>query len=195
MKFKMLWIAGLMLAATAGQVQGGPIVVSYIVTGSAGNYDLDFSVTNNIPANPSMGAYLFGVELSARNIIASPSAAWDENHVLTWDNSSYGGSSTIYNNIWYETSYTQILPGSTLSGFKVHVTDLVAPTSVKWFAFGYGGSEYLGGDNFYLPNNPAFEGVASSTTAVPEPSSIAMLGIGAIGLFARRRRQQMKLAA
>lgn len=183
-----------MLAATACQVQAVPITVAYTVTGSTGNYDLGFSVTNNM-LGTTQAVYFFGVELSAPGIIASP-PGYNPDKWPTWGpNSSYGGSSTIYNNNWIDVTYGNLFPGTTLSGFNVHVTDAAAPTSVKWFAFGYG-SEYLGGDNFSHNFNPLFEGEAF-TSAVPEPSSIAVFGFAASGLLllARRKRQQKKLSA
>ena len=59
------------LVLTAGAAYAGP-VVSYSVFGSAGNWTLDFSVTNNL--NPAdMDIYFFCVELdTGRNIARSP---------------------------------------------------------------------------------------------------------------------------
>lgn len=45
-------------------------------------------------------------------------------------------------------------------------------------------------------NNVVFDAPTQTSAAVPEPASLAMWGIGALGMaFARRKRHQMKLAA
>lgn len=48
----------------------------------------------------------------------------------------------------------------------------------------------------YATVNSLYVGTGGPTAAVPEPSSIALLGFGAVGLFAkaRRRRRQAKLS-
>lgn len=157
-------------------------VVTYTVSGTSGNYTLDFSVTNNLTGT-DQDIYLFGVLLSAPNVVGSPSS-FDPTVFSTWTNSGYGGSSLLYNNVWLDGSESDLMPGQTLSGFDVQVSDATAPQAVPWFAFAasvsgldaYGGSDYFGGD----PTNPGFEGVAS-----PEPASWLLLiaGVGAFALL------------
>lgn len=171
------------LALTAGAAYAGP-VVTYSVSGSAGNWVLDFSVTNNL--NPSdMDIYFFGVELdTGRNIAGSP-AGYDPNAWPSWDNLGYGGSATIYNNNWIDFSSANLLPGNTLSGFKAIYTGAAAPTEVDYFCYGVGvsGGQYNGTDYFNNPWNPGFEG----TAYVPTPASLAVMGLA--GVFASRRRR------
>lgn len=171
------------LALTAGAAYAGP-VVNYSVSGSAGNWVLDFSVTNNL--NPSdMDIYFFGVELdTGRNIAGSP-AGYDPSMWFTWDNSGYGGSTEIYNNIWIEFSYSLLLPGQTLSGFQALYTGASAPIEVDYFCFGASpsGGYYNGTDYFNNPWNPGFEG----TAYVPTPASLGVIGLA--GVFASRRRR------
>lgn len=67
-------------------------------------------------------------------------------------------------------------------------------TRLQFFDEGY----QIGGDPTKGNASPLLDNVTVSLlpAAVPEPSSIAMFGIGAIGMmFARRKRQQTKLAA
>ncbi len=171
------------LVLTAGAAYAGP-VVSYSVSGSAGNWTLDFSVTNNL--NPAdMDIYFFGVELdTGRNIAGSP-AGYDPNIWGTWDNTAAGGSSTIYNNIWIEFNYNLLLPGQMLSGFQALYTAATAPTEVDYFCFAtsLSGGQYSGTDNFWNQFNPGFEG----TAYIPVPTSLALMGLA--GLAATRRRR------
>lgn len=171
------------LALSAGAAYAGP-VVTYSVSGSAGNWVLDFSVQNTL--NPAdMDIYFFGVELdTGRNIAGSP-AGYDPNIWPFWDNSGYGGSTEIYNNIWIEFSYSLLLPGQTLAGFQALYTGVTAPTEVDFFCFAtsLSGGQYSGTDNFWNQFNPGFEG----TAYVPAPTSLALAGLA--GLAATRRRR------
>jgi hypothetical protein len=121
--------------ALVGLASGAAVNVSYTVTGTSGNYVIDFTVNNNITAGQNI--YAFGVKLDRRNIVGSPSG-YDPNIVDWTELSSYGGTSTRYDNVWLDVSFSHLGYGSTLSGFKVAVSDLTAPTSVQWFAFGLG---------------------------------------------------------
>ena len=172
------------LALTAGAAYASP-VVTYSVSGSANNWTLDFSVTNNL--NPDgMDIYFFGVELdTGRNIVGSPSG-YDPNMWPSWDNTGYGGSATIYNNNWIDLSFANLFPGNTLSGFQALYTGADAPTSVKYFCFGndpVNGGLYDGDDYFNSSWNPGFEGIAR----VPAPASLGLLGLAGIAAARRRR--------
>ncbi|MCC6228639.1 MAG: hypothetical protein IT432_05370 [Phycisphaerales bacterium] len=178
--------AAAILAISASAVYAGPVDVTYSVSGSPGNWVLDFNVANNL--NPStMGLYFFGVELdTGRNIVGSPTN-FDPNSWATWDNSGFGGSSTIYNNNWidFNSNYTSILPGGSLSGFQALYTGPSAPTSVKFFCYANdpNGGQYNGTDNFNNQQNPGFEGIAH----IPAPASLGVIGLA--GVLASRRRR------
>ena len=157
--------------------------VSYTVSGSSGNWTLDFSVTNDLGIN-NLDIYFFGVD-TTDVITGIPTVNW----------SLYGPY--IYNDTWlnYGASIPDMIQnGETLSGFTVLNTGVSAPTSVNWFAYHYdwtGGGASHGGSS-----NPVFYGTASTAGAVPEPASIAMWGLGALGMmFAVRKRRQSKLTA
>ncbi len=189
------WITSLACtAALLGSLaaQAAPVEVSVAVSGSANNWVLDFSVSNNMaPASPDMAIYFFGVHLGARDIDGSP-AGFDPNSHTSWSNTWYGGSSTVYDNVWIDGSFGNLLPGQSLSGFKAGSSAFAAPTDIRWFAYAYGrqGGTYTGGGNFNNDWNPGFEGVArSAAAAVPEPTSLALSALALAGLGLRRRRQ------
>jgi hypothetical protein len=174
-----------MSSIAANDSYAGPVFVSYTVSGMPGNYDLDFSVTNNMTAW-HQNVYLFGVSLSGFDVASSPPPFFSLG-ATTLNFAFYGGSNTQYNTNW-QANPTQmdLFPGNTLSGFIAHDTDLVAPTAVSWFAFsqdevGFDNEPYTGGGSFnsaFSSSNPGFEGLATPlASAVPEPSSFVMTSI------------------
>jgi len=168
---------------------GNPLDVTYSVSGSAGAWVLDFSVTNNLGGQNNV--YLFGVHLASRDIFYSP-ANWTPNETVTLNTSTLGGSDTLYNNIWENTFFggiQGISPGATLGDFESLDTDTAAPSTVAWFAFAADGT-YTGPDDFYRSDNPGFEGLTTgdSSTIFPSPSAPsavpgAMVGTGWPGLM------------
>ena len=65
-----LLISFCLVALLAGNVYAAPSV-AFKVSGSSGNWTLDFSVTNTLGANNNI--YFFGVLLPAPDITATPS--------------------------------------------------------------------------------------------------------------------------
>jgi len=160
--------------------------VTYTITGTPGDYTLDFNFTNNF--NTGEGSlYFLGVLLDSGRDIAGSPTGWNPNQQTSWNNSSFGGSNLTYNNNWYDRTGTNIDPGQSLSGFEAISTDAIAPTFVNFFAYAIGGT-YTGNDNFNGPTNPGFEGIAT-LQAVPAPSPLFALAPLAIGLVALRKRK------
>ncbi|MDO9385021.1 MAG: PEPxxWA-CTERM sorting domain-containing protein [Hyphomicrobiaceae bacterium] len=186
----------------AGSSASAATIVSYTLSGSAGNWTYDFSVTNNISGGASI--YFFGVKLGdvpEYGVSGIPSS-WESDQLFndSYDNSINGGSTTIYNNTWDTgvDSVGRIQTGQTLSGFKVTVDTIAAQSSVQWFAYGYGGIAPSDDGHFADDGNPGYEGLAfNAVAAVPEPSTWAMmiLGFAGIGFVTYRRRNKMALNA
>ncbi len=72
MKRLIIGLTIVMATSAASNVShAGFILVSYTVSGTPGDYDLNFSVTNNMTAW-HQEIYLFGVSLSGFDVAGSP---------------------------------------------------------------------------------------------------------------------------
>jgi len=185
MKIKIcaLLFAGAILA---GALVAKPIV-SYQVTGSPGDWNLDFTIDNTTDQD----LYFFGVLLPATDITGFPTG-WES--TVSVNTSIYGGWNSLYNNVWItaDAGVDSIPPGDSLSGFIAGISTTLAPTYVQWFAFtfdGYGGSAYTGTDYFNSVDNPGFQGLAI-VSAVPEPASLLLTAGALVSLASRRRRRK-----
>ncbi len=178
---KVIAICALVMMAVsalhAATIESFPPTVTYSVSGTAGDWAYDFTVTNNMAVGePEL--YFFGVLMAERNIYSSP-VNWNPDAQTSWR-----CTSIIYNNIWI-TPYNEIPSGGgQLSGFKLYSTSQTAQTDVNWFVYGSGGSIYSGSGYTNSASNPCFEGVA---TVVPEPATMSLFGLGGL-LLARRRK-------
>jgi hypothetical protein len=203
-KLRRHLFAALICVFAAPVAKADPVDVSYAVSGSAGAWLLDFSVTNNLGGTNDV--YFFGIKAAekaaAQNVVSPPD--WDPSIWPTFRPSDWspGGSATVYNNNWsldifaalsdpgYAAVYdvSKIAPGETLSGFKLQLAEL--PTSVAWFAYAYGG-KYDGPSCFNCGSNPGFEGTAFQSAVVPLPASLPLLttSLGAIAWLSRRKRR------
>jgi hypothetical protein len=171
-----------LLASVPVKADSVPIA-TFTVSGSAGDWTLDFSVTNNTDQN----LYLFAVELPTDDVTAYP-AGWVNDGVFA------GPSGTVYNNSWTTVTTASILPGDTLSGFEAVDTATAAPTFVPYLTatcdteYGpfaeCGGSPYTGSGNENTPDNAVFE----KASPVPEPTSVVLLGI-AVAMFVGVRKK------
>ncbi|MEO5988973.1 MAG: hypothetical protein ABIU54_06020 [Candidatus Eisenbacteria bacterium] len=156
-------IVGLALFGALATAQAAPVDVVFSVSGSTGNWLLDFSVTNNLGGTNNL--YLFGVYSPPRDVAGSP-AGWDPNAVNAYNPGSYGGTNTNYDNLWITGpgGVSTITTGHTLAGFQVKSTAITMPSAVKWMAVSSGGT-YLGAGCSFICgppyDNPGFEGVAA----------------------------------
>ena len=174
----------LTLVAGSALAQRSP-TATYTASGSAGNWDLKFTLTNNfLPGEGDF--YFFGVYLDTGRNIASTPSGWDSNRFQTWNNVGYGGSNFDYNNVWINlySRPNDVHVAQSMSTWEAISNDVVAPTNLKFFAFAAGGT-YTGTDYFDNYWNPGFEGTAQ---LVPEPASLMILSLGLLALKRRRRR-------
>ena len=189
-----LAVAALVFFAFTSQAQASsPVNVNYTVSGGAGSWLLDFSVSDNLGGTNSL--YYFGVRLSGSQIAASPTG-WSQPSNASQNWNLYGGSNTEYNNLWITgpSGSNIVLPGHSLGGFEAIDTGLTAPSNVSWFAVSAGGTyPSLFGCSFICQapfDNPGFEGVANiSPSPIPELAAPVMLVIGLIAGASWLRRR------
>jgi hypothetical protein len=179
-------VAALSASVLAFSAASAAPIVTGSVTGSSGAWTHTFTIQNTLGGTNRI--YFFGVRMPNGTELSAPSG-WDPNQWPTWgDNVSYGGSATVYNNVWINGS---IAPSS--SGiFQVLDSSTTAMTGIQWFAYAQSGT-YNGGDNFNTTTNPGFEGrIGTAVAPVPEPGvwALMILGMGAVGGAMRRRQKQ-----
>jgi hypothetical protein len=186
------------LGSTAANA--APVDVSYQLSGTAGHWVLDFSVSNNMPSTGNqMVVYLFGVDITGSGHLNSPSDNWPI-FFQAMPTDVLNGSGRTYGTNWVDDNYgTAIGYGQTLSGFQVSDPDLNVPTGVHWLAYGVGNTGpnvnivYTGSPSDYIgpvAYNPGFEGVAYAVNSVPVPSAIWLFGTGVLGLIGAGRNRK-----
>lgn len=231
MKFTVLWIAGLMLAATAGQVQAG--VITTYTARSTFNAAVggvltveDFTSSDHFPISTGIlnaATNLPGIGITPGTIQAGVtySTPIGSGNFFNIDAGGFysGGFLDGFNPETRDVTMTFDTPvsafGFDIGGFDATDFDvtiqftagvdqtfnILYPATLQFFGFQSSASDIQsvvignnGGSFGFDFDNFTFGG--SDAVAVPEPASSAVWVVGAIGaMFARRKRQQMKLAA
>lgn len=194
MKTRFLCLAGLMLAAMAGQAQGAAVFLDFVSL-PAGNVttigDATFSLAGVGEAGPPAIVHSFGGGLWN----STDNASYPTNSILRVDFSAPVSNLEWYFNnqgskatSWtiYDSASSILATGANLTSGSVYY-DLTAYSGVARIEWNNNGNDWLFNLNQLSYN---------SSSAVPEPASLAMWGLGAIGMmFARRKRQQKNLTA
>ena len=188
MRFIALAVITAAVALSPFAVRADPISVTETVSGSAGDWTLDFTVNNNLTQGQ---VYFFGVQTDSTNIAGTGNFTQDASAGTSgvW---SYLGNGVVYNDLWMSpivngqpVAGDDIGVGGSLSGFDVYSTDILAPTDVAWFAYAVGNMPNLAGCTAGCgSNNSGFTGTIamSDPTDVPEPATLPRFGVGALGL-------------
>ena len=221
MKMKVLWIAGLMLAATAGQVKAGVITSpSAVIGNSMGTFSSVTPGTPRLIDQSGLPAFTSGVTDYATYLAAIPTHAVFANS-NAWASASgrltgfldfdLGSSRTISGvTLWNQgnnqsiQNFTILISndstfGSSTNAGTFNALQSLSPSSsvlgatVGQFARLIVNSNY-GSTLTTTLGEIAFD-TTDSVSPVPEPASIAMWGVGALGMMFARRKRQQKLTA
>jgi hypothetical protein len=168
-------------------------VMNYTVSGTSGNYTLDFTINNTTPGTQGFDIYFFGVlvnGVASGSPLGFNSSYYSTIHTVEADGPAFNWP---FNNTWIDPANTVLPTGTTLSGFEVSDTDQSAPTSVQYFAFGENnGLIYTGPGavpDSSNPSNPLF--VGNAVIAVPEPTTLSIIsGVSLLLLSSKRRRDK-----
>jgi hypothetical protein len=157
-------------------------VVNYTVSGTSGNYTLDFTINNTTPGTQGFDIYFFGVLVDG---VASGSPSgynssyYSTIHAVEADGPAFNWP---FNNTWIDPTDTALPTGRTLSGFEVSDIDQSAPISVQYFAFGENnGVVYTGPGEVpdsSNPSNPLF--VGNTIAVVPEPTILSIIAVASL---------------
>lgn len=219
MKFKVLWIAGMILAATAGQLHAAMVTFSgSTLSTGAGN---GFNNQNNpyfITADGQYRAEAFWLNTDGHfhiNTFSGNQVEANHNYAASWGMSQLQGIRiTRVDNGMFNLVSMDLLGRAavgSLSNFTTGLggswtlyTELTGSTSnLTTVSFGTAFSnvtEIFIADpraaGFTTSSTNYWDNITMAQTAVPEPASIVMLGTGALGLiFKTRKRRQTKQTA
>ncbi len=101
-----LFLIGAALLLNCNNAFSATVDVSYGYSGVPGDYLLDFTVTNNMPASYSQKLYFWGVDLANAPAQGIP-GSWSDYNTMWNNHSSLGvGSSIDYPSNWLLNNYT-----------------------------------------------------------------------------------------
>lgn len=183
LKSKLMMAVMAVVFLAAGSAWATAYNINYVISGSEGNYTIEFSLFNNLYDEYGLKIYFFGVD---QGTAFEKPDEWNVNAPgATWSNANYGGNNLIYTNYW--NTLPKYIDSDNASGFSIKLTDL--PETINYFLFmGKGTKEYQGTDAFRTGTNPGFEGSITLAQAVPEPFTTILLSFGLFALAALKRK-------
>ena len=162
--------AGVLASAVSSRAQGAMATISG--TSVPGGFDYTI-LLQNTDADTDLNGFWYGWTFSGNNLPSVPSNAGNS---LGWDNNVAGNSI-----IWQNNTGTPLSPGQT-GTFTFFSTD--TPTAITTPPSG--ASVAYVGAVLGSANTPDF---SPTLVAAPEPSTIALLAVAALGLLATSRRR------
>lgn len=202
MKTRFLCLAGLMLAAMAGQVQAG-FVINFDDLTAPGVFA---SQTPLAEEYASLGVHFAGsgeVLNSTSNFSVSLALPFSAPNFLAFNSSLSAFPPETFTFDYLVSSLSLDFAGSigtiSLSGFLngnlVDTASLVSASAGGWSTLTLAGGSFdkivfdvSGTDGAFVVDNLSI----NQSAAVPEPASFAMWGLGAIGMMSARRKRQQK---
>lgn len=167
--------AASVLSAVSGHAQSATATISDVAVG--GGYD--YTITLDNTGTSSLEGFWYGWTLSGNNLPSDPSNLGSS---LGWNSSLFGGNSVQ----WQGNSGSALAAGNsaTFTFFSSSTpTAITTPPSGESVA-------YVGTIDFSQGSSGDSTPVFSPTlVATPEPSSIALLATGSLGLMAVYRRK------
>ena len=162
-------ITGLAVSAVSGRAQSASATISDVAV--TGGYD--YTITLDNTGTDSLHSFWYGWTLSGNNLPTNPSNAGNS---LGWINTLSGNSI-----MWGDSSDTALAPGQSgsFTFFSSSTpTAITTPPSGESVA-------YVGSIDFSQGSPGDSTGIFSPTlVATPEPSAIALLAVGSLGLLA-----------
>lgn len=209
MRTKLSILAAAAFAFSVAAAEAAPVEVTYTVTGTSGDWYLNFTVTNNISINNEIYLLRFYVDQAVRAVSAPKSWRYYDS------NTSFYVSNQLYkfNHLW-QGGYGNVNEGNfliqngeSLSGFAVKSKSIFEPTYINWAAYTHGDSYYGPDVAFYSSDSPyfyskfpVFVGEASEAVpsnpdtpdipAVPEPGSIWLVTVALAALISCSRKMR-----
>ena len=168
-RFALLAVAGLLGSAVSSHAQGAVATISAVPV--SGGFDYTILLTDTGSGN--LNSFWYGWTTSGNNLPSIPSGPTNS---LGW------GNSVVNNSIeWVNSSGTALTPGNSGTFFFFSTS---APTAMT--------NSPSGRSVAYVNGIELNQGVAGHSTPVfsptlvpaPEPSSVALLAVGALGLLA-----------
>jgi len=174
----VLALAGLFFFVNAAKADS--IQLTYTGTGISGILNL---TTNSLGGGVFQVTSITGSQNGQSILAMVPTVPWDAYYMPD-------GSFYAYDNLIYPTSSPLLDSLGLLFNIQGSSTN---PANIYWNGTSYMESTYLGGGNF--PNDYTWTPLRLSISSVPEPSTLALFGVGMIALGSIIRRTTKKSAA